>query len=413
MTTIRSPRTTEPAVTTVNFDESAAIARYATAVSLHAHTNRSRESMSFIRPYIDRIPLVAPLARREMKAYERRHGRSVDFKAGWWHPPVQPSEVWESEKAQIDERLGLHALVSISDHDSIDACLSLRETVPDEHVPLSFEWTVPYGKGFVHLGVHNLAPDRAANLFDTLEEYTDEPGRTRLRDLLDRLHASPETLVVLNHPLWDLAGVGRELHESMVRTFLLEHGDRIHALELNGYRSSTENQHVARLATAVAMPLVSGGDRHGRAPNSLLNLTRASSFGAFAREIREERRSVILVMPEYRRALVSRKLGVAGDAVRTSPSSPQGQQYWTDRVLYERDGVTRKLSDHWPTGGPFWVRSAVTTFERATRPPLMPALRLLVWLAGASLSSGARPVPSIEPRVSPATARITSDGLPG
>ncbi|MEP6915029.1 MAG: hypothetical protein ABJC89_05260 [Acidobacteriota bacterium] len=413
MPTIRSPRRTDPAATTVDFDQSAIIGRYTTAVSLHAHTNRSREGMSFIRPYLDRIPLVGPLARREIRAYERRNGHTVDFADGWWHPPVQPSDVWDSERVQVEERLGLRALVSISDHDSIDACLSLRDTRTDEHVPLSLEWTVPCGKGFLHVGVHNLPADHGAGLFEAMQEHTRTPERTCLRELLDRVHASRDTLVVLNHPMWDLAGIGRDLHESMVHAFLGDYGDRIHALELNGYRSAAENRRVAQLATAAAMPLVSGGDRHGRAPNSLLNLTSATSFGAFVREIREECRSVILVMPEYRQALVSRKLGVAGDAVRTYPSAPEGQQCWTERVSYHRDGRTRKVSEQWPTGGPLWVRSTVRAFERATRPPLLPALRLLVWIAGASVSGRTGLARSGDSGVASATARASTGGLPG
>ena len=47
----------------------------------------------------------------------------------------------------------------------------------------------------------------------------------------------------------------------------------------NGYRSWRENRDVCLLAHTWRLPIVSGGDRHGRAPNSLLNLTRARTFG--------------------------------------------------------------------------------------------------------------------------------------
>ena len=146
-----------------------------------------------------------------------------------------------------------------------------------------------------------------------------------------------------------------------------------------------------QLAAAVSLPMISGGDRHGCAPNSLLNLTKATSFGAFAREIREKRQSVILVMPEYREALVARKLAVAADAMRLYPSYPSGQQHWTDRVSYERDGVVRPLSAHWPGGGPLWVRSAMRAFQLATSAPLLPLLCTFVWLVGASSSGNAVP----------------------
>jgi hypothetical protein len=137
----------------------------------------------------------------------------------------------------------------------------------------------------------------------------------------------------------------------------------------------------------------------------LLNLTEATSFGEFARDIRQQRRSVVLVMPEYRQSLVARKLAVASDALREYPSHPMGQRRWIDRVSYERNGETRRLSDAWPKGGPWWVRCATRAFEIATSAPLLPALRLLVWLAGASTSHRASPRMAIEtPSVSPSPA---------
>ena len=413
MPTIRSPRTSEPVVTTLHADD-AHIARYTTAVSLHAHTNRSREGMSFIRPYLDRIPLVLRLARQEMKDYEQRNGRRMDFGDAWWQPPVLPMEVWDSEKAQIERGLGLRALLSITDHDSIDACLSLRDVVDGEHVPVSFEWTVPYGRGFLHLGVHNLPEAEGPALFEALTAFTAQPAGRCLEPLFERLSANPDTLVVLNHPIWDLAGIGPGPHASMLRSFLDEFRDHLHAIELNGYRSAAENRAAAALARAVDMPLVSGGDRHGRAPNSLLNLTTATSFGEFVREIRVERRSVNLVMPDYLDALVARKLRVAADVMRDYPSHPEGQRHWTERIFYRQDdGTVERLCDHWTDGGPVWVRAVIGAFERATRAPFLPALRLLVWLVGASRSTLAQPEMDIAPGVTPTAVRVTSEGLPG
>jgi hypothetical protein len=60
-------------------------------------------------------------------------------------------------------------------------------------------------------------------------------------------------------------------------------------------------------------------------------------------------------------------------------------------VSYEQEGVIRRLSDHWANGGPWWVRAAVRTFAIATTPPVLPALRMLVWAAGASMSADATP----------------------
>jgi hypothetical protein len=377
--------------TLLEFDRFMALAPNTTAVSLHAHTNCSREVMTPVPPYLARIPVVAPMARREMYAYRRRHGEPVDFAKGWWQPPVAPEAVLASEVSQITRTLGLRPIVSITDHDSIDAGLALNRTARSRCLPLSLEWTVPCDHGFFHLGVHNLRPASAVEIYRALAAYTRRPDATCLPGLLETLHADPETLVILNHPLWDLAGIGSTDHVSLLRRFLVDHGERIHALELNGYRSWKENVGVSQLAAALSLPMISGGDRHGCAPNTLLNLTTATSFGDFSREVRESRRSAILVMPEYRRALVARKLAVAADATRHYPSHPSGQRHWTDRVSYEHNGVVRPLSDRWPGGGPLWIRSAMRAFQLATSAPVLPLLCTLVWLVGASTSGTATP----------------------
>lgn len=365
---------------------------HTTAVSLHSHTGYSREIMTLVPWYLERIPVVASMVRREMDTYRQRHGTAVDFGSGWWHPPVDADAVLASETTQITQDLGLVPLVSITDHDNIDAPLSLRDRHGLTDLPVSFEWTVPFEQGFFHLGVHNLPPSDAPELFRRLSRYTQCPDRAALSGLLESLQTDPGTLVVLNHPLWDLADVGAARHASLVREFLDDHGTTIHAIELNGYRSWMENAGAVQLAAAVDVPLISGGDRHGCAPNSLLNLTSTQSFGEFAREIRVERRSTILMMPAYRQSLIARKLAVAADAMRNNPSDPSGRLYWTDRVGYKQDGVVRRLSETWPNGGPWWVRSTMNAFRLATSAPMLPLMRMAVWLAGASKSRDTIPV---------------------
>src|SRR5262249_29604067 len=138
--------------------------------------------------------------------------------------------------------------------------------------PVSVEWTVPYGEGFFHLGVHNLPPDSAADWFGRMSAFTTGRGGETIRDLLEALHRAA-ALVVFNHPWWDLAAVGERTHALRLRQFLDAYQPRVHALELNGYRSRAENGRVRRLAAERRLPLISGGDRHGLAPNALLNLT--------------------------------------------------------------------------------------------------------------------------------------------
>ena len=268
-------------------------------------------------------------------------------------------------------------------------------------MPISCEWTVPFHDGFFHLGVHNLPPSRARDVFARLSRHTRDPRSGELARLLESLNEDPDILIVLNHPLWDLAGVGSAHHVTLVRRFLTEHGDALHALELNGYRSWRENIGVQALRQECSLPLISGGDRHGRAPNALLNLTTASCFGAFAREIRERRASHILVMPEYRTSLVSRKLVAATDAMRQHPGYA-GRERWTDRIWYDERGLAQPLSAEWPNGGPLWVRAAMTAFLIAASRPLRPLMQVLIWCAGASRSHDPGPASHVGlPRPAP------------
>src|SRR5258708_19387717 len=73
------------------------------AVSLHAHTHHSREVLSDLPAYIRRIPIVGARFERQLEA-RRAQNQNVDFTKGWWHPPVSPREVFESEARQIDRR---------------------------------------------------------------------------------------------------------------------------------------------------------------------------------------------------------------------------------------------------------------------------------------------------------------------
>jgi hypothetical protein len=361
--------------------------RFVTAVSLHAHTHYSSEAMVCIPRYLDRIPVVASLFHLEMRRYRERNGKAADFSKGWWHPPATPETVLLSEARQITDALGLRPLVSITDHDSIAAPLALRPERPD--TPISFEWTVPYEEGFFHVGVHNLDPTTARDRFVRLLAHTQAPDTTRAADLFDEINADPATLVVLNHPLWDLAGVGQARHKTLLRRFLIEHGAWIHALEVNGYRLWRENAAVGALAKNLSLPLISGGDRHGYTPNSLLNLTSAATFADFASEIRVDRASDVAVMPQYRDPLVRRKLAVAADVMRENPDNPPGRQHWFDRISYQDGNSVVALSAQWPTGGPLWVRTSIGAFQFLASPPLLSALAYVtVKLSATAAQSG-------------------------
>jgi len=385
-----------PQSTIIAFRKSEALAPYTTAVSLHSHTCHSNEVLSDVSPYLAWIPIVGRLFRSEAAAYQQRTGQPIDFSKGWWHPPLSPAAVIESEVLQITSFLQCVSIVSVTDHDSIDAALSLRRQHGHELAPISLEWTVPLGLGFLHLGVHNLNATDAPHMFRALSAFTGgskRSERAELSRLLVDLNADPDALLVLNHPFWDISGLGAMDHAAMVNSFVADHGDLIHAVELNGYRSQQENRDVIAFADTCKLPLVSGGDRHGRVPNSVLNLTNATSFGEFAREIRIKKRSAVLLMPEYQRALVDRKLETAADVLRTYSVHPAGHQRWIDRVTYERHGVVRRLAERWPTGGPLWVRLAITLFLLATSPPLLSLTGVVGRFLQRTASSPAMPGP--------------------
>ena len=67
-------------------------------------------------------------------------------------------------------------MVSISDHDNIKAPMLLRTVPSARGIPVSVEWSVPYGGSqSFHLGVHNLPSARAAEWMAVLEEFTAHP----------------------------------------------------------------------------------------------------------------------------------------------------------------------------------------------------------------------------------------------
>ena len=117
---------------------------YRTGISLHSHTNQSRETLDFLADLGKKNALIRPvLARLEQRA-ERLHGVRVDYASSYWTPPMTPKLAFDLETAQI-EKLGLNPMVSITDHDTIAAPMLLRTVPSARHIPVSVEWSVPYG----------------------------------------------------------------------------------------------------------------------------------------------------------------------------------------------------------------------------------------------------------------------------
>jgi hypothetical protein len=355
-----------------------------TALSLHCHTHHSKEILDFIPHYAAQIPVVSAFFQREMRRYEARVGKPIDFARAWWTPPVSAHDVWEAETNQIEERLQLRGFVSITDHDDIEAGARLQVLNLKNPVPISLEWTVPFGIGYFHLGVHNLPREKAAQYSALLLSFTRQPHICDLQDLLSLLHELPDVLVVLNHPLWDIENIGTERHNAALAEFVQMYGQWIHAFEWNGFRSWQENNAVLKMAEELGFPVMSGGDRHGCQPNTTLNVTTTENFAEFVAEVRAGY-SDVLVLPEYNESLIARTLEAAAEILREYPSFPLEQQVWTDRVFARLEsGEVKSLSAIWQRGGPFWVRSAVWMMCLLGSRRLRPALRLALLREGAT-----------------------------
>jgi hypothetical protein len=325
---------------------------FRTGVSLHSHTNQSHETLDFLANFGNQFPVMRPFLSRLERRSEQVHGVPINYAASYWTPPMTPKLAFDLERAQI-EKLGLAAMVSITDHDNIKAPILLRTVPSARQIPVSLEWSAPYGDQSFHLGVHNLPSQRATQWMDTLADYTAHPSGKRFTEILVALHEEPNVLVVFNHPLWDLYLIGTEKHQFLVNEFLQKNGAWLHALELNGLRNWDENRAVRRLAEQWNMLLISGGDRHGVEPNANVNLTNATSFTEFVHQIRRERHSDVLFMPQYAEPWKHRILQSTLDAIRHYPEFPQGSRTWDERVYHpDATGAIRPLSELWPNGRP-------------------------------------------------------------
>jgi hypothetical protein len=349
---------------------------YRSGVSLHSHTNQSKETLDFIANLGNEYPAFQPLvARLERKSDT---GVAINFAASYWTPPMTPKLAFDLESRQI-ENLDVAPMVSITDHDTIQAPMLLRTVPSARRIPVSVEWSAPYGgvQSF-HLGIHNLPAASASEWMATFEEFTANPSDARFTEILSALHDEPNVMVIFNHPLWDLYLIGQARHEFLVNEFLLKNGNYIHALELNGLRNWDENRSVLRLAEKWNMLLISGGDRHGVEPNANINLTNATCFTEFVHEIRRQKKSDILFMPQYAQPWKHRLLQSTVDAIRTYPDFPMGSRSWEERVYHpDANGVIRPMCEVWPNGNaPRILRWGVALVKLMGMAPVSGGLRM-------------------------------------
>jgi hypothetical protein len=349
--------------------------QFSTGVSLHGHTMHSEECLSFLPRYLHMVPGISQI----VSGFERGADR-VDFARAWWTPPLTPASALGVERKQI-ETMDLRPLVSLTDHDNIDAGMTLQATADPREVPISMEWTVPFDRSIFHLGIHNLPLASAREWMSRLALFTSAPDEKLLPGILNELGAIPDVLIVLNHPFWLEEGITQLDHDCALPRILRECLSSIHAFELNGTRVWKENGKVIELARTYNRPLISGGDRHACEPSACINLTNAGTFSEFVAEVRGGR-SVPYFMPHYREPMALRILETAWDILRPYPGYP-GREKWTDRIFYlGKDGIARPLTEVWRERTPWLMTtplSAATGFlQLLTAPGLRVAMRQLL-----------------------------------
>jgi len=352
----------------------AIISQFTTAVSLHGHTNQSRESLYFIFQFASKRPFLRWALSQQDHRAQRESAIKMDLSRAYWTPPLPPLEAFQVERKQIEEGVGLASMISLTDHDNIEAPLLLRMVPEARRIPVSLEWSVPFEQTVFHLGVHNLPVAEAESWVQRMACYTERPCASELWDLLFGLSRIPQVLLVFNHPLWDLPNVGQAKHIHAVKSLLQKANPFLHAFELGALRTAKENRAVIALAKAYGHPVIAGGDRHGCEPSGLLNLTSASSFAEFVQEVRSGH-SHVLAMPQYSECTHLRVYHTLLDVIRQYPDHPLGSQNWDERVQHPDSlGVLRPFSTLW-TKPPGFVSLIFNLLRMAEAEPMRRTLR--------------------------------------
>ena len=126
--------------------------------------------------YAAKVPCLGHNLRCEQSKYRSKRGFDLDFGRAFWTPPFSPRQAYRLEEKQIQRRFGLPAVVSLTDHDDVRAGSLLRILDRFGQVPVSTEWTVPFGPTFFHLGLHNLPAEQASGIMWELARFTANPA---------------------------------------------------------------------------------------------------------------------------------------------------------------------------------------------------------------------------------------------
>ena len=68
-----------------------------TGVSLHCHTEHSKEMLNFIPHYAAQLPVISYFWAKERDNYQKREGKDIDFTNAYWSPPMTAKDVFNIE----------------------------------------------------------------------------------------------------------------------------------------------------------------------------------------------------------------------------------------------------------------------------------------------------------------------------
>ncbi|HEX3661798.1 MAG TPA: hypothetical protein VHU89_10230 [Acidobacteriaceae bacterium] len=349
---------------------------FRSGVSLHGHTRHSREGLGFIGKFLQSHRTLKKWIEVQGTHCRRTSGISLDFERAYWTPPLCERAALALEERQI-AGLGLRPFVSLTDHDRIDACALLCQSMESRCVPISTEWTVPFGRVIFHIGVHNLPPVGADSFMAAMRQATAAADERLIFTLFAELCSIPDVLLVFNHPLWNFDKVPGEVFQAELRRFLESANPYMHAFELNGMRCHEENRDVLRLAGAWDQLLISGGDRHGCEPNALLNLTNAADFPEFVEEIRKGRHSTVAIMPQYEQPFGWRMYQNFTHVIADYPDYPEDRRRWDQRTFHpDRAGsAIVPMAQLWKVDPPEFLKTIFSLALAASHLPVSSLLR--------------------------------------
>src|SRR5208283_2862722 len=84
---------------------------FRTGVSLHSHTNQSKETLDFLANFGNDYSLVRKIIAIAENRARNIYQITIDYSASYWTPPLTPRLAFDLESGQIEKALNLQPLV--------------------------------------------------------------------------------------------------------------------------------------------------------------------------------------------------------------------------------------------------------------------------------------------------------------